>query len=289
MGTLSAKNENSFLGLWQILVEGWRWILSGTVGALVVAVGYLAITPPEYEAVGLVQIGQLEKTPVESQGRVLERLSLPTFKHSVMQKIGWTDDARTGLYERSLKAQAAKSADLIQIKVRGLTREDAAASLAATVDYLAATHKTTVQPLIQSVERELAQVVSEIRETEKILHELGNSAKLQGKLPVGARFGESVLYVQLVASNIQHIRELRNKEAQYRERISLAGKAATSLFSEPSLSENPVRPNNVKVLLLATLWGLAFGVVMVMLQPRNRRFLVTKNSNTSHEAADEKE
>lgn len=264
--------ETSLEDLWQMLIEGWRWIVGGTAASVIAATGYLAVTPPQYEAVALVrigqigqvgQIGQIGATPIEPLVRVVERIMFPTFKSAMVTKMGWGDDSRGAVYSSSLKASVVKG-DLLELRVRGLTREDANSALDATIEHLAVLHKEVAQPATESLQAELKEILAEAGEVGKLQVELDRAARLQARLAPHDRFSESMLYAQLSTANVGRIRELRRREVQYREWISLTGKAATTAYTEPSVSAAPVSPRKLQTLTLATLGGLCLGVVAVL-------------------------
>lgn len=274
MTSATADDEISLYDLWQTLVAGWRWIVGGMVTGGMVAVGYLSVTPPQYEAMALIQIGQIGQVgqvgtaPVEAPARVVERVMFPTFRGAVVKKLGWdgVNDVRAVVYANSLNVNIAKSADLIELRVRGLTREEAISSLNAAIEYLSDLHKAVSQPMMESLQAELKEITAEAREIGKVLAELERAAQLQRQLAPRDRFSESILYAQLSATNENRLRELRRRETQYREWISQTGKAATAAFTEPSASTAPVSPKKLQTLMFATLGGLFLGVATVMLR-----------------------
>jgi uncharacterized protein involved in exopolysaccharide biosynthesis len=194
----------------------------------------------------------------------------PTFKDAMVKKLGWSGDPRGAVYASSLKATIAKGSDLIELRVRGLTREDTASSLNATVEHLSHLHRAVAQPAIESLQSELKEISAEAREAGKMMGELERAARLQNQLAPRDRFSESMLFAQLFATNESRIRELRRRESQYREWISLTGKAVTAAFAEPMVSEAPVSPRKAQTLLLGALGGMFFGMVAVLFRHLRR-------------------
>jgi uncharacterized protein involved in exopolysaccharide biosynthesis len=282
---LAADDEISLSDLWRTLIQGWRWIIGGTIVGAAAAVGYLAITPPQYEAMVLVQIGQAGQVgqaglaPVESLARVVERVMFPTFKDAMVKKLGWSGDPRGVVYASSLKATIAKGSDLIELRVRGLTREDTASSLNATVEHLSQLHREVAQPAIESLQSELKEISAEARQAGKVMGELERAARFQNQLAPRDRFSESMLYAQLFATNESRIRELRRRESQYREWISLTGKAVTAAFAEPMVSDAPVSPRKAQTLVLGALGGMLFGVVAVLFRHIRRPGPIEQTAN----------
>lgn len=284
------ENEIALFDILKKLFEGWRWIVGGTTLGLFAGVGFLVFTPPQYETIGLVQVahigqvgklvqlgqlgqvgqlvqlGQVTVAPVESMARVVERVMHPSFRETVLNRMGWADNEKGNVYRASLNAKVAKSNDLIEIRVRGLSPKDALSSLDATVAQLALLHKVVAQPMAESLQADLWEISAEIDETEKVLIDMGHSARLQAKAVPRDRLTALVLYEHLRVEKESHLRELRRKEKQYREWISPAGKADTVLFSEPTVSEEPVFPLRMRTLLSGMLGGLFFGIVAVVLR-----------------------
>ncbi|MCK9380274.1 MAG: Wzz/FepE/Etk N-terminal domain-containing protein [Sulfuritalea sp.] len=275
---LDEDDELSLYDIWQKVVEGWRWIVGGIAAGVIAAAGYLTVTPPQYEAMALVQIGQAPgpngpngptgPVLVETPSRVVERIMFPTFKDGMVRKLGWSDDARGAVYAASLAAKPAKAADLIELKVRGLTREEAASSLAATIEYLAALHKAIAKPAIDNLQADLKAISDELGQAEKALAELKHAAQLQKQLPPHDRFSQSVLYEQLWATGESRAMELRRRETQYRGWISSTGTVATAAFAEPSVPQAPVSPKQMQVMMLGALGGLFLSLAAMMFQRR---------------------
>jgi uncharacterized protein involved in exopolysaccharide biosynthesis len=88
-----------------------------------------------------------------------------------------------------------------------------------------------------------------------------------------------MLYAQLFATNESRIRELRRRESQYREWISLTGKAVTAAFAEPMVSDAPVSPRKAQMLVLGALGGMFFGVVAVLFRHIRRPGPIEQTAN----------
>ena len=290
-----SDDEISVYDLWRMLVDGWYWILGGGVVGASLAAAYLSIATPRYEALALIQIGQIGQVgqigqigqvgdfgqtmparqggvvPVETPARVIERIMFPTFTSAIVKKLGWGGDVRGAIFEGSLKAMIAKGTDLIELRVRGLTKDDAASSLRATVEHLALLHKDVAQPVIESLQTELSEISAEAKEASKTLSDLQRMVKRQTQVALPDRVGESVLYAQLSATYENRIRELRRKEAQYRQWISFTGKVATGTFAGPSVPDAPVSPRKGQTLIAGALGGVLLGALVSILRSSGQR------------------
>jgi uncharacterized protein involved in exopolysaccharide biosynthesis len=273
--------EISLYDVWRILAEGWSWIVGGTIAGLVGAVIYLAATPPQFEAMALIQIGQIGQigqvgqagqtglvgvAPIEAPARVVERLMFPTFKKAIVKRLEWEGSVRGAVYEGSLMAKTSKATDLVELRVRGLTREDAANSLNATIEHLAFLHREAVQPVVESLRAELNEIEAENSEIGKVLIELKRMAWAQRQLAARDRFIETMISTQLSIATEARKKELRRREMLYRDMISLIGKSGTGVFVDSLVPEAPILPRREKALMLGTLGGLFFGLMALALR-----------------------
>jgi len=277
-------DEVSLFEIWKILIEGWRLIIAGIAAGLIAAVGYLVVTPPLYEATALVrigqgwqggqigQIGQGSATSVEPPARVVERVMFPTFKVAMIKKLGWGEGGKRGeVYAGSLKASIARGTDLIELRVRAMTREEALSSMNATIEHLSGLHKAVMQPVLEGLQADLKEVSAEAMEIGKVLAVLDRAAQQQRNLAPRDRFSESILLAQLAAVNEIRLRELRRREVQYRELISQNERTVTGAFAEPSVPDAPVSPKKSQAVMLAVLSGLLLGVLAVLFRHAVRR------------------
>lgn len=279
-------DEISIYGFWQVLREGWRWLVGGVALAGVVAGAWLAVASPQYEATGLLQIGQLAqpgqvgqigqigRVPVESSVRVIERMMFPSFQDQVLKQLGWggQNDSRGYLFRHSLKVTLARNTDFVEMKVRGLTRDDAVLVLLATVDHLAATHREQLQPELDSLSADLAATEREAADVVKDFVRLNPVARLQAELPPRDRFSETLLYQQLSLTKAQRLQELDRRAMQLRSWIALMQRQGTTgLVDLPWLPEQPVFPKRGQTLALAVLGGGFAGLLIAFLRYSWRR------------------
>lgn len=292
-----------------LLTKGWRWNLGGAAMGVFVAAGFLAVTPPQFEAVALVQVGhvgqlgklillghvgqlvqsgQMTVAPVESLARVVERVMLPGFRDDIIIKSGWVGENKGNVFRASLSARVSKSNDLIELRVNGLSRDEAMGSVKVTIDHLAALHRIVAQPLIENLRAELLEISAEAKETERALIELDQSSQLLKKEALQRdNLAVLVLSEHIKAEKKSRLKELQREEKQYREWIAPAGRAVTALIAEPSVSENPVFPNAKRTLSLGVLSGFVLGFFGFAFQRMRRNPSVSSPSdNTPLEGSD---
>lgn len=279
-------NEISLYELWQILIDGWRWIGGGALLGLIGAAGYLGVTPPQFEAAALVQIAQ-----AELPARAIERVKLAGFQDTVLKTLGWSQDSRSVLYRSSLKVVLGKSTDLIDLKVRAFSREDAERAIKATIEHLAAVHqeitRSTTRSAAEKARGEMAGISAEIGEVEFFLSKLDRLTK---EIPASSHL-ETLTALSMVDAQKSRLRRLRDQEAAVKEQLlpsrpsaptATLAAAETAAIERPSVSEEPVFPRWKQTLVLATLGGLFLGVMAAVWRHgwQNRRSAVNFKAAT---------
>ena len=107
-------DEISLFDLWEKLQNGWRYVVGGAVIGLAGAGAALVVLPPKYEAVAVVQVGQVASFPVEPVTQAVERMKTPAFQTTVAQASGnqeWIDALQlsTNATEKYLSLQIVKA------------------------------------------------------------------------------------------------------------------------------------------------------------------------------------
>lgn len=281
-------DELSFVyDVWETVRNGWRWIAGGAILAAAAAAIWLATAPVQYEATGVLRIGQTLQpgqffaggqggtlVPVEAPSRIVERLLLPSFTERIAQQLGWdeSDDPRRRALQDSLKASVTRT-DWVQLRVREPSRDDATRALSAVVQSLAEFHRGLAQPVLDGVSAELAAAEKEERDIAKDISRLtSNASRLEATLPPHERFSESVLYQNLMLLNAQRLQESRHRSMQMRAWITvMQDQSTTGLIDVAGVSEKPVSPKRVQTLVLAFLGGSLAGLVVAMVRNSRRR------------------
>jgi hypothetical protein len=145
------NREMTAFDLWQKLRAGWRHVVGGAAIGLLVAGLAIMRAQPQYEAVAIVQVGQIGQIglpngplslapslPVEPPANAVERIKTAAFQSSVAEHLGnqaWIDALRASpssgakyLSAQVLKATVdprASSSSLIELKATGDSAENA--------------------------------------------------------------------------------------------------------------------------------------------------------------------
>ena len=152
-------DEISLLDLWQILLRRKWWVLGAPLLAVIAAAVAVTFMKPQWEATAAIQIGVVGQAVIEPSARVVARVNLKSFEDAVLASLGLlgqkTPEAK--LFRSSLKIKALPNTDLIEIKVRGYSRESAKRSTEAAVNYLNRIHQGMAAPTVQRMKQLLAQ------------------------------------------------------------------------------------------------------------------------------------
>jgi uncharacterized protein involved in exopolysaccharide biosynthesis len=202
------RNELGLIDIWQILVRERRWVIGIFSVCILGALAFVLLVRPEWEATAVIQIGQVGQPTIgqasvliEPPARTMERMRLKSFEDAVLADLKMPvedNDPNAGLYRSSLKLKLLPNTDLIEMKVRGHSREEAAKWAEATVNYLRGLHEKLAEPSIERLKSVLAEVKRELQRTHDERTKLMENLPLKDKIGPGNRF--------LQASSVSGIR-----------------------------------------------------------------------------------
>lgn len=264
----------------QVFFAGWRWLLGGVGIGLAIGASYLSFMPAQYEASLLIKIGQIARVnygeqsnqrvqliqaQIESPDQVAERVKLSAFQNKVLKSLQWEDTRKGGLYRASI--QATRRNDFVEVRLRGITPEDARMAGEATLIALMDDHRRLSEVVVLKTKAEIADLVSEISEVEAILSRL---AQIEKKITSGTQ-GETLMWLQMVQDQRSRLRNLRRQMIASQEALSLMQMMPTTVIEPISVSANPVYPKVRQTWLLAVIGGFLLGVMVVLLRIGLRR------------------
>lgn len=267
----ASSDELTLAEVWQVLVANKKWVLGIPLLAFVAALIAVTVMKPEWEASAAIQVGAVGtdqgKQLVEPVPRVIARMKLKAFEDAVLGglKVPLSNDATARQYRKTLKAKALPNTDLIEIKVRGRSPQEAQRLVEGTVAYLHDVHKAMAQPSIARMRQLLAQVDEELSrikvERETALHTAGVSKAVQ----TSSRFTENVLRDNILIQRDRDVRLLEQTKAGYKEQLDAMRTYPTSYIEKISISDKPVAPKKVLIIFVAAVVGLLAGVIAAFL------------------------
>lgn len=258
----------------RIIVAGRRWVIGVPLVTALFALVYVYLSDPQWESSAVVQIGQVGQVVagtgtalVEVTPRAVERVKLPAFQDNVLTSIGIgtaKDDPKARLYRDSLRLRQPASTDLIELKMRAYSRDEARRLAEATVEQLRESHEKLALPLIDSLRQQLDDVMRQLEHAQKERESLISQVASGQDIDANNRFAETALLGQMITTRDQELRQLRERRLMLDERLGPARTYPTSLLANVHVSADPVFPRRLFTVSLAAAAGLVAGIVIAL-------------------------
>lgn len=258
---IEMPEDDNEISLWDIvdfLKEGWRWLAGGVVAGAVGAVGFVLVSPAQYEATAIVQpatVGMPTTTTttkgaeVEAVAQTLERLKLPTFYNDVLLQ-ACESSSRQGL-AGSVKASQVKGNALIQISYRASSTLVAEACVNAVVAQLRQSQATLGEPLLKTLEEQLVLTKKQLTEAE------GFQGQLE-KRATSSTDGASLLMLNALSKREEIVR-LQKLLIEQKVQLSAPLTQPMQLLEPIYAPERAVAPKKLPVLAGGLFGGLVLG------------------------------
>lgn len=262
------RDTVSLSELWCTLASEKKWVLGIPLFFLGLAFAFVWRAEPEWEAIAAIQIGRVESQPIESAAMANERLKLRPFTIAVYSALEIPlDEARRDvqLYQRSMRSRLIPLTDLIEIRVRGHSREQAKEWAEEIATQLRTIHQKLAAPSISRLQQELDEVSVALEQVRVSRGQLLEDLPARKQVGPGNRFAESVLMANIVASQEHEMRELRKRALVLREQLSSAKTYPTALVNQVYVPERPVFPNIALTLAAAGVTGLILGILVALI------------------------
>ena len=220
--------------------------------------------PPVWEAILVGQVGQVGQQLIEPVARVVERIKQMPFQGEVLTSMGIRNDEanpRGKLYRDSIKVKMLPNTDLIEIKVRGYSREEAKSNAEATLDRLAKIHEQLAKPSVQRLTQQMERVKQQINELQEERESIKNTQPNKSKADSGSRFMESIIQTNLLVQVGGELRNLEQLRLTYEEQLSPLRTYPTSRIDSTYVSERPVAPKKGLIVVSSGALGLMAGML----------------------------
>ncbi len=260
---LNTPQDDDEISLWDIvnfLKEGWRWLAGGLVLGLLGAVGFVIVSPSQYEATAVIQpatVGMPTTTTttttkgaeVEPVAQTLERLKLATFYSGALVQACQAPSALalTG----SVKASQVKGNSLIQVSYRAPSTAVAEACVNAVVAHLTQSQAAVAEPLLKTLEEQLALTKKQLTEAQSFQGQLEKRA-------VSSKDGASLLMLSALSKREEMVR-LEKLLVEQKVQLSAPLTQPMQLLGPIYAPERAVAPKKLPMLAGGLFGGLVFG------------------------------
>ncbi len=173
----SAEEDLRLSDVWWTIATGRRWVIGVPLVTVLIALAYVTLSDPQWESSAVVQMGQVGQAEVgkatatvETPPRAIERMKTPTFQNDVLASIGIStadDNAKARLYRRSLRLRQPPGTDLIELRIRAYSLDEARHLAEATVEQLRKSHDKLALPSIDSLRKQLDDVIRQLERAQK--------------------------------------------------------------------------------------------------------------------------
>lgn len=267
MQTLSdiPDDEISLHDLWRVLIRRKAWVLGLPLIAMIAAAITVTIIKPQWEAMALIRIGEVgqmvQGSPqqlLEPVAQATERMKLKAFKDAVLIDLGLPasdENPESALYRDSLQVKSLRGVDLVELKVRGYSQASAIRFVDATIAHLSKSHNQRMASDLQIIRQALERTDKEIAQIKAERDKLIKLTDLKGK----PGFMENVVLTDNVIKLDETLHNLNRVKTSYLVQMGPMRTFPTSALEKISLSDKPVAPRKILIILMAGMLGLFFG------------------------------
>lgn len=266
----------TLLDLLKVLGRRPLLLTASAVGGALVGLVVAMQTPGTYEAIAMVRMGTVTQTAnitdvrdtrealqlrlVETPAQAAERVKLPAFVAESKLAGGAPED----LVKR-VSVRLVRETDLMEMRYRAPGREEAERGLRALFETLRRRHEELAQP-------GKARLADQLRVVQQLRSEsTGRRGELLQSLrgaPLGSIRGEYP-FLQLAFAGQDS--ELLRWEVSLQAALAPPMTAPTSLMEAISVSDKPVNPARVLVVIGGLLAGVLFAAAVILFQFLSRR------------------
>lgn len=278
-------DEISLFDLWEKLRKGWKAVVGGVALGIGGALLAIALIPPRYEALAVVQVGLLGQVgqfkisgqPVEPPIQAVERMKTLAFQRRVAEVLGdqkWLDQiTRTGttkaLEVQVIKATANLDVPLIDMRVSADSRELALKKAQAVIAELIRSHGELAQPALNRMRADLAIAREKLKNAE---HDLDALNKLVAATGIkDDRFTKLSLMTSLRIQKEAEIFSQRQLVMALETAFEAPATQPAKAIEEVFVSDKPVSPQKALLLALGGIGGLLAGMLWVLIGDASRR------------------
>lgn len=270
------RDDISLRDLWRILIDQKKWLIGIPIACVFLTIVGILLSKPTWEATAVIQIGQIGQSGagqglqlIEPPARAIERMKMKSFADGVLAylKISLAPrDPTARLFRTSLSLKALGTSDLIQVRVRGYSPEEAATWGSAVVDQISAAHEKLTQPTIGRLNTQLAELKKQMQMIENERVNLSKIVSITAAKSGVSNFSENLLFSNLLVQKNAELRDFEMRLLAVNEQLSSIQAYPTSLVDRVYVPEQPASPKKWLMIMLAAIVGLILGVIVAFLR-----------------------
>ena len=248
------RDEMSLQDLWRVLIDQRRWLFGiATLCVFLATVGIL-ISKPKWEATAVIQIGQVGQSGVgqgsqliEPSVRAIERMKMKSFEDDELTALKIpveSGDPIAALFRSTLSLKALGATDLIQVKVRAGSRDQAQTWANAVVDRLREVHERLAEPTIDRLRKQQSELKKQMQIIEEEWKNLLTIVSKSSETSGDSRFSANLLLSNLLLQKNAELRDFEMRRLAADEQLTSIRTYPTSLIDRIYVPENLRRQKN---------------------------------------------
>lgn len=258
----------------------------GTLACAALGIGLAYVLPAEWEATAIVQVGQVQapsspyhptQGPVllETPARTVERLKADAFTDTLLGNLGLPiksgTSRRADLIRNSFNARVLRTSELVEIRVRDFSQQDAQRTLLAVQNQLIRAHAALLQPTLDRYKSDYNLVSHHLADARQRLEQARKLTSVQKAANPGAStFAENVLLTSVLHETEVEISKLQLQLSELNEQMSPTRTFNTRTFSDATVSQRPVFPRRSAFLLAGAIFGLVITFAIALIRERQQ-------------------
>lgn len=262
----------------QFLGRAWKAVLLGAILGLLAGLGYILLTPNQYEAIAQIKMAQISIAnptnpfgiTVEDPNSLITRMQLPTnYSGEVIAACEYHDRPQAALaLSKVVKFTTPKGlTNTVELKVSSLSPQIAKACAQAIVDQIAMLQAQFARPFVEEARLKLAQDNERIEAAHKLITKADQSGSAMSATYLAAR------------DELTHFLADREKMLDL---INSVDKRGTQLISPIYAPEKPVSPKKFMSLLAGLFAGLLLGLGLCLVRQFLAGASVKENAEGNH-------
>lgn len=259
------EDEISLFDLWQTLKDKWRYVLGGILLGVLGAAAAIATSQAQYEAIVMLQTGQVAGTIIEDPSTIVERFKSPSFHLDVAKEVNDPNliaQAENGGGTQNLSATVPKaSPSMVEVKVKAKSPEfakkiaDAAtAKLIGRQEALSAQTRKKIEFDLSVTKEKLAKSELDLLALSKTLDSVGTKDD---------RFTQISLMMSIKLQKESEMFALRQSVFALEIALLPPSTQPARVLEAIFVSPQPVSPKKGLLLALGLVGGLLVGVMSV--------------------------